>query len=109
MIQKQNFKFSRAIEYYYYVGLSDGIVNIDRKIVGLYPNSYAIQHGQDGFHLSQTDNDFEWPEGAIRPKWNGPGDVAGCGILLSPADNRLFIFFTLNGILMGKLFCFGCL
>jgi hypothetical protein len=29
--------------------------------------------------------------------------------LLSPADNRLFIFFTLNGILMGKLFCFGCL
>jgi hypothetical protein len=32
---------------------------------------------------------------------NGTEDVVGCGLLLNP-NNKLFIFFTVNGILMGR-------
>jgi hypothetical protein len=42
-----------------------------------------------------------WPNGAIKPKWNGCGDVIGCGLLLYSA-NELYIFFTQNGIIMGQ-------
>jgi hypothetical protein len=65
------------------------------------PNSYAIQRRGDWCLLSGKLHDFEWPNGAIKPKWNGPGDVIGCGLLLNP-ENKLSIFFTLNGILLGK-------
>jgi hypothetical protein len=51
--------------------------------------------------LSGYIHNFEWPNGAIRPEWNGQGDVVGCGLLLNP-ENNLFIFFTANGILMGQ-------
>jgi hypothetical protein len=34
---------------------------------------------------------------------NVQGDVYGCGILMNP-DNKLTTFYTLNGILLGKLF-----
>jgi hypothetical protein len=43
---------------------------------------------------------FEWPNGAIKPVWSG-SDVVGCGLVLNP-HNQLAIFFTVNGILMGK-------
>jgi hypothetical protein len=47
--------------------------------------------------------EFESPNGDNgMPKWNGPRKIAGCGILLDP-QNKLSIFFTLNGILIGKL------
>jgi hypothetical protein len=57
--------------------------------------------------LSGHEHFFEWPAGAIKPKWFGYGcrDVYGCGLVLSP-DNKLAIFFTTNGILMGQLFPF---
>jgi hypothetical protein len=43
---------------------------------------------------------FQWPNDAIKPEWNGIGDVFGCGLMLNFA-NKLSIFFTGNGILMG--------
>jgi hypothetical protein len=46
---------------------------------------------------------FELPNGLNAvAKSNGPGNVAGCGLLLNPS-NELSIFFTWNGILRGKL------
>jgi hypothetical protein len=43
-----------------------------------------------------------WPNGVDdEPKLKGPGNVTGCGILLNPED-KLFIFFTFNGILLGN-------
>jgi hypothetical protein len=49
---------------------------------------------------------FEWPNRAIKPEWNGQGDVIGCGLVLKPA-NELSMFFTLNGILMGQFLCYS--
>jgi hypothetical protein len=59
---------------------------------------------------------FELSHGGIKPEWkarllfelqNGElqplGDVVGCGLFLD-SENKLAIFFTLNGILRG-LFC----
>jgi hypothetical protein len=52
--------------------------------------------------LSGKSHTFEWPaDGAVKPKWNGKGDVVGCGLLSSP-HKELAIFFTGNGILMGQ-------
>jgi hypothetical protein len=65
--------------------------------------------------LSGTIHNFRWPKGAIKPEWiwgnpNDPicqaGDTIGCGLLLTP-ENNLAIFFTANGILMGRPFCYG--
>jgi hypothetical protein len=53
--------------------------------------------------MSGNKHPFEWPTGAIKPKWNGIGDVRGCGLLLNSA-NELSIFFTGNGILLGQFF-----
>jgi hypothetical protein len=50
--------------------------------------------------------DFEWPNGVndvTKMNGNGPGNVAGCGLLLNE-ENKLSIFFTLNGIFLGKLY-----
>jgi hypothetical protein len=44
---------------------------------------------------------FEWPNGAIKPKWNDQGDVLGSGLWLNP-KKELSIFFTGNGLLMGR-------
>jgi hypothetical protein len=83
------------------VGLSSGNIQ-DESYVGGLPNSYAIQHSRDHCWLSGSVYPFEWPNEAIKPTWNGLGDVVGCGLLLSPG-NKLAIFFTANGILMGLL------
>jgi hypothetical protein len=46
---------------------------------------------------------FELPEGAIPPRTKDDGmDVYGCGLVLDP-DDKLAVFFTLNGKLMGEL------
>jgi hypothetical protein len=82
------------------VGLSNGSIS-ESSYIGTSPNSYAIQHDHDNCLLSGTRQWFEWAKEAIKPEWNGRGDVMGCGILLN-SKNELAIFFTANGILLGK-------
>jgi hypothetical protein len=49
-----------------------------------------------------TKHEFEQPNGAIKPEWkSSEKDIIGCGISLH-SNGKLFIFFTLNGILMGQ-------
>jgi hypothetical protein len=74
-------------------------------LVGGSPNCYGIAK-QDakfyGYWLSGKGHDLECqiPSGSIDA---GPGaTVVGCGILLN-AKNELAVFFTLDGILIGKL------
>jgi hypothetical protein len=84
-----------------FVGLSSRNIP-DGYVVGDLQNSYGIGDDCDDCWLSGKRHDFEWPNQAIKPEWNGPaGDVFGCGLLLNP-ENKLFIFFTGNGILMGQ-------
>jgi hypothetical protein len=68
-------------------------------------NCYAISSRSHHCFLSGIRDYFEWPNGVIKIKhknnWNGPCDTYGCGLLLSPT-NKLAIFFTVNGILMGQ-------
>jgi hypothetical protein len=85
------------------VGLSSGNIP-DGSIVGLLPKSYAIPYGYDFCWLSQQTHHFDWPNSAIKPKWNGRDGVIGCGLVLNPA-NKLSIFYTVNGILMGQSLC----
>jgi hypothetical protein len=66
-------------------------------------NYYDFGTGLDFCWLSGKEQKFDWPNGAIKPKWNGHGDVVGCGLLQSP-DNKLAIFFTVNGLLLGQFF-----
>jgi hypothetical protein len=82
------------------LGLSSGNIP-DGSVVGNFPNSYAIPCGYNFCWLSQQTHYFDLPNGAIKPKWNGRGDVMGCGLLMNP-ENKLSIFFTGNGILMGQ-------
>jgi hypothetical protein len=81
------------------VGLSSGNF-IKGSILGFLPNSYAIQNYFDYCWLSGNGHDFEWPDGTIKPKSKGQGDVLGCGLLLN-AENDVSIFFTGNGLLIG--------
>jgi hypothetical protein len=62
-----------------------------------YDDVYDHCYLSGKFHL------FQRPTGAIQPpEWiEGPGDVFGCGLLLNP-QNKLAIFFTGNGTLMGE-------
>jgi hypothetical protein len=82
------------------VGLSSETIP-DGTCVGELANSYATQDGCDHCWLSEKKHYFEWPNGVIKPEWTGKGDVLGCGLLLNP-ENKLSIFFTGNGILMGQ-------
>jgi hypothetical protein len=66
----------------------------------------------DGCYLSNKKHTFEWPKGVAKPpkRKGGSGDVIGCGILVLPnqTKNKRAIFFTQNGITMGKfLWCLG--
>jgi hypothetical protein len=48
-------------------------------------------------------HNFELPEGADRPRRERNSIIVhGCGLVLDPEDN-LWIFFTLNGQLLGEL------
>jgi hypothetical protein len=77
--------------------------------IGRYPNSYAIQTGNlNGCWLAGERHQlqFELPEGVIQPSWKRIGfNVYGCGLVLDP-ENKLCIFFTLNGKLFGELVIF---
>ena len=86
------YKFIRA----FYIGLSDGTMAVP-VLDGTYfldsPNSYAFGRGDDRCQIDGSYHNFDWPEGAIRPRWNveKAGDVLGCGLLLG-ADNKMSIF-----------------
>jgi hypothetical protein len=64
-------------------------------------NSYYISNGCNWCRLSGKSHHFKLPNVAIKPVWNGSINVVGCGLVLD-TKNELAIFFTLNGILMGK-------
>jgi hypothetical protein len=79
------------------VGLSNGHIPAKSNATNS-PNCYAVWADDDCCFLSGKMHKFN----ANKPKWNDQGDVLGCGILMSPdPENKVFIFFTLNGILMG--------
>jgi hypothetical protein len=85
----------------YFVGLSDG-QNCDGFSLGITPNSYCISDGGIYYYMSGVGEcRFEWQNGVF-PKLIGPGNVAGCGLVLNP-KNKLSIFFTWNGILLGNI------
>jgi hypothetical protein len=62
-------------------------------------NLYAIARdgGTYGYWLSGKKHKLESPIRAI-----DAGDVVGCGLMLN-SKNELAVFFTVNGILCGKL------
>jgi hypothetical protein len=83
------------------IGLSPGTIP-DRTLIGLFRNSYAIRPGtRTVCYLSGQQHPLELPEGAIRPHNKKYGNVYGCGLVLDP-ENKLSIFFTLNGKLLGQ-------
>jgi hypothetical protein len=90
------------------MGLSNGIP-AEGELIGQYPNSFAITVSTDYHlvwcHLAGEAHIFQLPaDGAIQPKLRDDGmDVYGCGLVMDPND-KLAIFFTLNGILIGIYF-----
>jgi hypothetical protein len=79
----------------------------------LSPNFYAIRISIPTgkiyqFRLAGQHHHFEFPEEVIGPERKETGNVYGCGILLNP-DEKLTIFFTLNGILIGSVLIFPCI
>jgi hypothetical protein len=75
--------------------------------VGTYPNSYSYPPGRDYCLLydnSHSDDrpNLEWPVEMLKPEreLQGQGDVGGCGLLVDPND-KLAIFFTFNGKIIG--------
>jgi hypothetical protein len=84
---------------YYFIGFSDG--NIANSSVGDAINSFGMPDHCDYVFICGKRHQLEWPEGVIKPEWKGIGDVVGSGLLLNP-KGKLEIFFTLNGVLMGR-------
>jgi hypothetical protein len=77
------------------IGLSDGFVFMPNVLLG-----YALSHDFSLCFIDGTKHDIELPNMAIKSKLNGLGDVVGCGLLLD-MKNKVSIFFTLNGTLLG--------
>jgi hypothetical protein len=78
-----------------YIGLSDAAIPGNGYSWITVP--YAV-----GCWLAGVFHHFEWQDGAIRPIRNFGTNVYGCGLVLDPKD-KLAIFFTYNGQLMGEL------
>jgi hypothetical protein len=87
-IYKKLSKFSE-----FYVGFAGDGPNLNH----LY---HFFRSGYDYYWISGNLHRFQWSNGALGPISNGIGDVYGCGLLLSP-ENKLAIFFTGNGVLLG--------
>jgi hypothetical protein len=87
------------------IGLTDGEIPRDQWI-GQQPNSYAIgiriPYFYILFRLAGQRHRFNFLEGVIGPELKETGNVAGCGLLIN-SDDKLTIFFTLNGILIGSV------
>jgi hypothetical protein len=88
--KKDNFTIFRCT-----IGLSDG-TNPDE-----HPKYFIPIHYYYACWLAGEEHRFEYPEGAIRPRRVDGINVHGCGLVLDP-KNKLSIFFTLNGILLGE-------
>jgi hypothetical protein len=94
------------------VGLTDGKICLG-GLFGFPANSYAINipfitpNGNSyQFFLAGQRHLIEFSsDGGIRPEQKETGNVVGCGILMNP-DEKLTIFFTLNGILIGSVLIF---
>jgi hypothetical protein len=56
---------------------------------------------EDFCFIDGKKHEFEWPDEAVKPKSPNCEDVIGCGLLLNP-ENKLAVFFTRNGTLMGQ-------
>jgi hypothetical protein len=75
-------------------------------LIGVYPNSYAISTISELLNwriLAGRTPILELPADeaiSLEPKEN-EANVYGCGLVMDPND-KLAIFFTLNGILMGQ-------
>jgi hypothetical protein len=89
------------------IGLSDGLP-ADYILDECHLNFYYLSYGCDHCCLSGTKHRFELPNGALKPEWESrrrvsEDEIIGCGILLHSND-KLSIFFTLNGNLMGQFY-----
>jgi hypothetical protein len=89
------------------IGFSDGAIPAPDHSLVQYRNTYAISTGGYSFEyecvLAGELHQFELPEGGIIPqKKDDATDAFGCGLLLDPQD-KLSIFITVNGQLMGEL------
>jgi hypothetical protein len=75
--------------------------------MGQSPNSYFTGIRIPNRHFYQfllvgQHHRFEYPDEVIRPEVKEIGNVFGCGILINPED-KLTIFYTVNGILIGSI------
>jgi hypothetical protein len=91
------------------VGLSNGVIPpADETWFYEGPEFYLFSNCllyDERCWLAGKLHQFEWPNGPIKIKRNKNGKLTiGCGILLNP-ENKLSIFFTTNGILMGQFRC----
>jgi hypothetical protein len=91
------------------IGLSDGPISGlgYPYYVGYRPNTYAISSDYYylfGCSIAGEQHNFTLPRGRNGPrKKNNGTDVYGCGLVINPED-KLAIFFTSNGTLIGTSF-----
>jgi hypothetical protein len=83
---------------------TDGAILYPGKFsFGEYYNSYGIPNGHFYCSFAKRTHFFELSEETIQSRWKPDSiNVLGCGLVLDPED-KLAIFFTLNGQLRGKL------
>jgi hypothetical protein len=88
------------------VGLTGGEIPFGRWI-GQSPNSYTIGictpncNFYQFLRLAGQRHLIEFPDEVFKDT----GNVVGCGLLINP-DDKLTIFFTFNGIMIGSLLIF---
>jgi hypothetical protein len=98
----ENIAKDRLFNRYLWVGLSDGMMPAN-ELPDSYSNSYVLPENWALCFISAEHHHFVCPGvGAVfRPEWKPKGNIFGCGLLLDPND-KLAIFFTVNGKLMGQ-------